>query len=67
MGSTFLTGIAIILTDILIEEALHENVLIKVIGVIIAACVAFYIPVVFKFFNMVLYSYSLMVKVEQLF
>ena len=49
MGSAFLTGIAIILTDLIIEEASYENVLIKVIGVIIVSCIAFYIPVLIKF------------------
>lgn len=51
MGSAFLTGIAIILTDLIIDEVSYENVLIKVIGVIIVSCVAFYIPVLIKFFK----------------
>ena len=48
LGSTLFTGIAVILTDLLIAEASKEDVLIKIIGVIIASCFAFYIPVILK-------------------
>lgn len=49
LGSAFLTGIAVIITDLLIEEVSYDSILIKVIGVIIVSCIAFYIPVIFKY------------------
>lgn len=41
---TFLTGIAIIITDLLIGVSGTETVLLKITGVIIISCLSFYVP-----------------------
>ena len=41
---TFLTGIAIIITDLLIGVSGTETVLLKITGVIILSCLSFYVP-----------------------
>ncbi len=49
--ATFLIGLAIVLTDVLIGISVPEDVFIKIIVVIIAACIAFYIPEGIKAMN----------------
>jgi len=48
LGSSLITGIAVILTDLLIGETGKEELFIKIITTIIISCLAFYIPVLVK-------------------
>ena len=41
---TFLTGVAVIITDLLIGVSGAETVLLKITGVVILSCLSFYIP-----------------------
>ena len=51
LGGTFATGVAVILTDLIIGETSQEEILIKLIAVLIVSCCAFYLPVVMKYFR----------------
>ena len=44
LAATFLIGIAVVITDLFIGVSSPERLLIKIIVVIIASCIAFYIP-----------------------
>lgn len=44
----FFTGVAVIITDLIIGEITQQELLIKIIAVIIFSCFAFYIPVLFR-------------------
>ena len=44
----FLTGVAVILTDLIIGEITQQELLMKISAVIVFSCFAFYIPTLFR-------------------
>lgn len=44
----FLTGVAVILTDLIIGEITQQELLMKISAVIVVSCFAFYIPTLFR-------------------
>ena len=44
----FLTGVAVILTDLIIGEITQQELLVKISAVIVFSCFAFYIPTLFR-------------------
>lgn len=48
MGSSLFMGVAVIWTDLAIGEIKQEELIVKVITVIIISCLAFYLPVLLK-------------------
>ncbi|MFR1518498.1 MAG: hypothetical protein ACLSVG_06955 [Clostridia bacterium] len=51
LAAVFLIGIAVIITDIFIGISATEDILLKIIAVIVMSCTAYYLPVLIKGIN----------------